>query len=146
MDEMKKQITDVLSFVKNNTDTTKCNLVCSYGWNEHEEGGWLCPTLTVDENGVPVKDENGNVKANTERIEALKEAIDAFKSGKVDVSATQAPEDGATAPTETPVPTDSAEEKGGFNALYVIIPVAAVVVIGGGVAVFFVIKKRKENK
>lgn len=145
MDEMKKQITDVLSFVKNNTDTAKCNLVCSYGWNEHEEGGWLCPTLTVDENGVPVKDENGNVKANTERIEALKEAIDAFKSGKTEVSATDAPAGATNAPAETPVPTDSAEEKGGFNALYVIIPVAAVVVIGGGVAVFFVIKKRKEK-
>jgi hypothetical protein len=52
----------------------------TYAWNEHDEGGWCCPALTVDENGMPVKDENGENVMNTEYLDALKKAISEAKN------------------------------------------------------------------
>lgn len=47
----------------------------TYAWNEHDEGGWCCPTLTVDENGIPIKDENGQTVPDTTYLNALKRAL-----------------------------------------------------------------------
>ncbi len=47
----------------------------TYAWNEHDEGGWCCPTLTVDENGMPIKDEDGENVMNTTYLDALKKAL-----------------------------------------------------------------------
>lgn len=47
----------------------------AYAWNEHDEGGWCCPTLTVDENGMPVKDENGGNAMDTTYLDALAKAL-----------------------------------------------------------------------
>ena len=46
---------------KNSADQAKIVLV--YAWNEHDEGGWLCPTLNED----------GAI--NTERLEAVKKVL-----------------------------------------------------------------------
>jgi nucleoside-diphosphate-sugar epimerase len=60
-------------------DRTRPNLICSYGWNEHEEGGWLCPTLSVDENNNVIYDESGKIVADTTRIDILASAFEEFK-------------------------------------------------------------------
>lgn len=36
-----------LTFVKENPGTCDANAVLIYAWNEHDEGGWLCPTWTA---------------------------------------------------------------------------------------------------
>lgn len=52
-----------------------------YAWNEHDEGGWCCPTLTVDENGNTVTDENGNNVMDRSHLDAIKKAIGEYKNG-----------------------------------------------------------------
>ncbi len=73
MEELEEHITNVLEYT-DTSSATKTNIVCSYAWNEHEEGGWLCPTVTVDKNGNAVYNEDDTIKANTERLDALKSA------------------------------------------------------------------------
>ncbi len=55
--------------------------VLIYAWNEHDEGGWCCPTLTVDENGNTVTDENGNNVMDRSHLDAIKKAIGEYKNG-----------------------------------------------------------------
>ncbi len=54
--------------------------VLMYAWNEHDEGGWCCPTLTVDENGNTVTDENGNNVMDRSHLDAIKKAIKEYKN------------------------------------------------------------------
>ena len=61
---------------------TKANTVIMYAWNEHDEGGWICPTLKVDENGNQLYNDDGTKQLNESRINAVKLAIDFYKSGK----------------------------------------------------------------
>ena len=61
---------------------TKANTMLAYAWNEHDEGGWICPTLEVDENGNQLYNSDGTKKINENRINAVKEAVDFFKNGK----------------------------------------------------------------
>lgn len=51
------------------------NSAIIYAWNEHDEGGWICPTLKVDENGKQLYDKNGKKLINDERILAVKKVI-----------------------------------------------------------------------
>ena len=60
---------------KKNFNSTKSNTCIIYAWNEHDEGGWICPTLKVDENGNQLFDENGNPLIDTSRIDAIKKVI-----------------------------------------------------------------------
>jgi len=50
------------------------NTVIGYAWNEHDEGGWLCPTITVDGQGNPT----GGI--DDSRIQALKRVITEYKA------------------------------------------------------------------
>ncbi len=131
MDELKAHILNVFSYVKDNPDVTVPNMICSYGWNEHEEGGWLCPTLAVDENGNQLFNEDGTKKINNERLETLKAAIDEFYSSSQGTEATDEP-------------TLIAKEESRFNVLYAVIPAGVLVVAGCCAAL--VIKKKKNSK
>ena len=77
--ELEDHIRFTLDFVDSNKETCRSRLVCSYGWNEHEEGGWLCPTLKVDENYDVIRDKNGNILHDTTRIDILRKVIDSRK-------------------------------------------------------------------
>jgi len=61
--ELAGHIGDALDWAE--ADGTRCpaQAVIVYAWNEHDEGGWLCPTLNPD--GT----------ANTERLDALAEML-----------------------------------------------------------------------
>ncbi len=75
-EELEEHIKTTLKYVEDNRDRTKPYMICSYGWNEHEEGGWLCPTLAVDENNIVIRDENGDIIPDTTRIDILREALE----------------------------------------------------------------------
>ncbi len=42
---------EALEFVRAHRDRCEANCVIAYAWNEHDEGGWICPTLGA--NGKP---------------------------------------------------------------------------------------------
>ena len=75
-EELEKHIENTLKYVEENRDVTRPYMICSYGWNEHEEGGWLCPTLAVDENNDVIRDEEGNIIPDTTRLDILKKVIE----------------------------------------------------------------------
>ena len=45
-DEIVAHLGRALTFVKAHPDICPTNTVIIYAWNEHDEGGWLCPTWT----------------------------------------------------------------------------------------------------
>ncbi len=57
--ELAAHIREAVAWTKENLDINPTNSVLIYAWNEHDEGGWLQPTLGFD--GLP----------NEERINAL---------------------------------------------------------------------------
>ncbi len=63
------------------TEAKNIPTVLIYAWNEHDEGGWCCPTLTVNENGDTVTDENGNNVMDRSHLDAIKKAIGEYKNG-----------------------------------------------------------------
>jgi hypothetical protein len=133
-DELEKHFTNIYKYVQENPDQTKANLILSYGWNEHEEGGWLCPTLLCDENGNPIKDENGKNKVNDERLRAINKVLVALRGdknydGEEVIETTEAPQ-------ITPLP----EPQQNNTNFYWIIPI---VVLGAVTGVIVVAKKKK---
>ncbi len=136
MAELEKHMQNVISYANTNKLNCKTNIVCSYGWNEHEEGGWLCPTLLCDENGDLILDSKGNKQANTERLDTLLKVLKNLNLAP-EVVPEKTPVPKAT-PTATP---DISNEDNSFK-LWWIIP-AIVVVLGGAVATIIIIKKKK---
>lgn len=61
---------------------TEANTFIAYAWNEHDEGGWLCPTIAVDKNGDQLYNPDGSKKLNDERIEAVRRAFEDFEKGE----------------------------------------------------------------
>lgn len=47
-DELATHIREALEWTKTNRDLNPANAIIIYGWNEHDEGGWLQPTLGPD--------------------------------------------------------------------------------------------------
>ncbi len=145
MEELENHIFNVLTYTKNTEPNVKTNIICSYGWNEHEEGGWLCPTITVDAEGNPIYNEDGTIKANTERLDALKRAIERVKNAPEEVPVVTPGDSDNTEALPDPTPgSDVPSKESTFNILdyWWILPIA-VVVIGG--AVFAVLKKKKSE-
>ncbi len=58
-DELAAHLRDALAWTAAHRDLNPSNAIIIYGWNEHDEGGWLMPTLGTD--GKP----------NDERVKAL---------------------------------------------------------------------------
>jgi hypothetical protein len=58
-DELAAHLREAIEWTKVNRDLNPANAVIIYAWNEHDEGGWLQPTLGSD--GRP----------NEERIKAV---------------------------------------------------------------------------
>ena len=133
MEELETHIANVIKYT-HTAPNAKTNMVLSYGWNEHEEGGWLCPTLAVDKDGNPIYNEDGTIKANTERLDALKRAKESVLNAPL---TTEAP---AEATPTAVVGDDSGNVS--FNPLFAVIP-AVIVAIGVAVAII-VVKKKKQ--
>lgn len=84
-----QQITEHLTYALaylNHPDVkaqTGANTCIMYAWNEFDEGGWICPTIAVDEKGNQLYGADGAPLVNTERIEAVKQAVANYKSGNL---------------------------------------------------------------
>jgi len=78
-----KEIADhaiaIFNWTYEHPEQTAANCVVSYGWNEHDEGGWLCPTAKVDETGDFILDENGKLIPETSRLYDFKAAVQSFR-------------------------------------------------------------------
>jgi hypothetical protein len=61
--ELAAHIREAVVWTKENRDINITNSVLIYAWNEHDEGGWLQPTLGFD--GLP----------NEERIRSLRSVL-----------------------------------------------------------------------
>jgi hypothetical protein len=46
-EEIAAHLERALTFVRENPETCEANAIIIYAWNEHDEGGWLCPTWTA---------------------------------------------------------------------------------------------------
>ena len=68
--ELAAHIREAVAWTKENRDINPTNSVLIYAWNEHDEGGWLQPTLGSD--GLP----------NEERIKALESVLRPNSGGK----------------------------------------------------------------
>jgi hypothetical protein len=62
-DEIAAHLRRALAFVKANPTICPANTVIVYAWNEHDEGGWLCPTWTA------------SGKPDTSRLEAIRPVL-----------------------------------------------------------------------
>lgn len=47
-DELAAHLREAVAWTKANRDLNPANVMIIYGWNEHDEGGWLQPTLGLD--------------------------------------------------------------------------------------------------
>ncbi len=61
--EIANHLKDALAFVVAHPSICKSNTVIMYAWNEHDEGGWLCPTWTPEGS------------ANTGRLDAISDIL-----------------------------------------------------------------------
>jgi len=98
--EISAHLQDSINWTKNNTSTTMANTVLMYAWNEHDEGGWLCPTAKVDASGNVLTSSGQNL-VNTDRIDALHNLLRPVSIPTINPW-------GTAEPTPLPVPTTSA--------------------------------------
>lgn len=78
-DEIAKHLDDAYKHLDENNGQTNINTLLMYAWNEHDEGGWICPTIQVDENGNQLFDKDGNPLINRDRIDAIKKITAKYK-------------------------------------------------------------------
>lgn len=83
--ELLNHLAYAMSYIQHPSVKPYCeaNTVIAYAWNEHDEGGWICPTLAVDENGNQLYNEDGSKKINEGRINATRLATDFIKAGNL---------------------------------------------------------------
>ncbi len=146
--ELQEHTLNTLKWTHSNADVTEANAVISYAWNEHDEGGWICPTLKVDDKGNLILDANGNKQANTEYLDAVKQAISEFRNYEANNKPT-AP--AATLSTLTPgvTPTNAVENNPDNSAIVTAIIVtgsAVIVAMAAAVVIVVVVTKKKNNK
>jgi hypothetical protein len=70
-----------LEFNATHPEKTNINSVLIYSWNEHDEGGWLSPTIIdYDLDGMPVKRSDGTNARDTRRLQSIQKILrpDAF--------------------------------------------------------------------
>lgn len=67
-EELVQHIQEGMNWINHNPSVAEANTILIYAWNEHDEGGWLCPTLKKYE--------------GKERINALHEAFFQSKATK----------------------------------------------------------------
>ena len=131
-EEIGAHLTNALNYMQDPEviERTKANTVLMYAWNEHDEGGWICPTLKVDENGNQLYGENGEKLIDTSRIEAIKKAISEFKANNQNKLNNNL----------------GGNENEGNNVLTYILIGGAVVLVGVAATVVTVIIKKKKAK
>lgn len=152
--EITKNVLDILNFNKLNYKKTISNTVLMYAWNEYDEGGWIAPTLAVDENGNVLKNEDGTNKINRENLDAVKKGIELYRKHEDEAAVYDINDkltefiyyDKATPKTtlqatQTPDNIPQDEERGNGWVLWV--SLGGAVVVATAVVVVVVLKKKK---
>ncbi len=80
--DIEEHLQEAYDHLDENNGQTNLNTLLMYAWNEHDEGGWICPTIAVDEEGRQIFDKNGNPLINRERIDAVKKVTSKIKCEK----------------------------------------------------------------
>ena len=75
--QLKDTLDFSLKYKKLNPNTS--NSVTIYAWNEFDEGGYLQPTILLDEQGNPVKNADGTNKMNTKILDECTKVIKEFR-------------------------------------------------------------------
>jgi len=74
--EIATLLQDAINFNKANVDKTNTNNIIIYAWNEHDEGGWLCPTIIDDDgDGMPQLRADGTNARDTRRLQAIQQVL-----------------------------------------------------------------------
>jgi len=74
--EIASHLQKALDFNKAHTDKTNINSVLIYAWNEHLEGGWICPTIIDDDgDGMPQLRADGTNARDTRRLQAIQQVL-----------------------------------------------------------------------
>ncbi len=135
---------------------TMANTVLIYAWNEHDEGGWICPTIEVDKDGKQIFNADGTPKINTGHLQAAKEAITKFRGtildNTPDTTATAANIGGTVTSTPTSIAAPSATATAQSAEISQKRSTVAPIIIGSCIAVLaaagcitgIVIKKKKK--
>ncbi len=132
---------------------TMANTVLIYAWNEHDEGGWICPTIEVDKDGNQIFNADGTPKINTGHLQAVKEATAKLR-GTSETDNTPAltaqatatsTETNISAPTATATAQAEKTKKNG-TVKTVIISSCVVVLAAVGCVAGLIIKKKKKKK
>lgn len=145
-DELYQLVKDAYTFNAENKDATLVNTITIYAWNEHDEGGWICPTIECDKDGNQLFNDDGTAKINRTHLDALKRAISEYKGGNSTVSNTTDDGGNGTQSTVTPTPDGENNQKAGSGALVWIIVGVGVAVCGGAAATVVAVKKKKNEK
>lgn len=74
---LKDTLEFMLEYKKANPNTV--NMIDIYAWNEHDEGGYLCPAVAVDEHGEPILNEDGTVKMDSSILDECAKVIKEFR-------------------------------------------------------------------
>ena len=62
--ELAANLRGAFDWIRANPETAKADTVLVYAWNEHDEGGWLCPTTAE----------------GAARLDAIRAMVDAWRS------------------------------------------------------------------
>ena len=47
-EQIASHVQDAINWTQENRDINTSGTIIIYAWNEYDEGGWLCPTLSPD--------------------------------------------------------------------------------------------------
>jgi len=80
-EDLYEHVTEALAYMERDDvkPKTKIRTLSMYAWNEHDEGGWICPTIAVDSEGRQLFNDDGTPKINSERLDGVKRAIKEYK-------------------------------------------------------------------
>ncbi|HEY4063433.1 MAG TPA: discoidin domain-containing protein [Puia sp.] len=51
--QLAQNLQTAFNWIGQNATVAETHTLIMYAWNEHDEGGWICPTITVGNNSVP---------------------------------------------------------------------------------------------
>lgn len=150
-EEIAALLQDAINFNNEHKNQSSINSVLIYAWNEHDEGGWLCPTIIdEDRDGMPELREDGTYKRDTRRLRAIQKVLRPEAEWTLDADEVAQPGTGTTpgspnTPTEGPSDgtNNGTTEKAKTNPWLFVAIGGAVVVIGAAVGVIIYQKKKK---
>ena len=147
-EEIAALLQDAIDFNNAHQAQSNINSVLIYAWNEHDEGGWLCPTIIdEDRDGMPELREDGTYKRDTRRLRAIQKVLRPGEEWTLDADEVSQPGN-ELQPSQEPSPSASAgTNSDGTKATPLFFVVGgAVIVVAGAVGFVCLYKNKKKNR